>query len=267
MWPGGKGSLSTSVGLLFGDVGGVVFVEEKDIDDDEGGTDGDGGVGDVEGGPVVGAKPDLQEVGDRAVDDAVGDVAGGAAEQQREAGSSEGAAAVTSDEQPSERADHRSRPDDQQDAHGGGWRIGEDTEGDTGIAAVHQVDEIVNQLAVPTLDGLQFEPSFAGAVEEDDGEGEPEPAEAGGNQTSSPSCGSMAGSAFDFGECFCTALAHGRVARVLADAGGIVPAALALLALGSKHLDMEGFWVIAMHRAIKRQYFYLRNDQKFGEFL
>ena len=77
--------------LLFGDVVGVVvrmvFVEEEDVDDDEGGADGDGGVGDVESGPVVAAEPDFEEVGDRAMDDAVGYVAGGTAQQQREAGS------------------------------------------------------------------------------------------------------------------------------------------------------------------------------------
>ena len=71
--------------MMLRDFGGVMFVEEEDVDDDEGGADGDGGVGYVEGGPVVGAEPDLEEVGDRAVDDAVGYVAGGAAEQQREA--------------------------------------------------------------------------------------------------------------------------------------------------------------------------------------
>jgi len=60
--------------------GGVVFVEEKDVDDDESSTDGDGGIGDVEGGPVVAAEPDFEEVGDRAVDDAIGHVAGCTAE-------------------------------------------------------------------------------------------------------------------------------------------------------------------------------------------
>ena len=67
-------------GARFCDFWRVVFVEEEDVDDDEGGADGDGGVGDVEGGPVVGAEPDFEEVGDGAVDDAIGYVASGAAE-------------------------------------------------------------------------------------------------------------------------------------------------------------------------------------------
>jgi hypothetical protein len=152
-----KHALDAVSDLLFGDVVGVVvrvvFVEEEDVDDDEGGADGDGGIGDVEGRPVVAAEPNFEEVDDGAMDDAIGYVSGCTAKQKREAGSSEGSAAVAGDEQPSERADHRSRADDQQDAHRGGWRIGEDAEGDTGIAAVHQIDEIVNQLAVPAFDG------------------------------------------------------------------------------------------------------------------
>ena len=64
---------------MFGDFGGVVFVEEEDVDDDEGSADGDSGVGDVEGRPVVAAEPDFEEVGNRAVDDAISYVAGGAA--------------------------------------------------------------------------------------------------------------------------------------------------------------------------------------------
>ena len=87
-------------------------MEEEDVDDDEGGADGDGGVGDVEGGPVVVAEPNLEEVRDRAVNDAVGYVAGCAAQQKREARSGEGAAAVARDKQPSERAyDHRGADD------------------------------------------------------------------------------------------------------------------------------------------------------------
>ena len=54
---------------------------EEDVENDEGGADGDGGVGYVEGGIVVVAEADFEEVGDGAVEDAVGDVAGGAAEE------------------------------------------------------------------------------------------------------------------------------------------------------------------------------------------
>ena len=159
----------------------MVLVEEEDVDDDEGGSDGDGGVSDVEGGPVIAAEPDLEEVGDGAVDDAIGNVAGGAAEEQRQAGGGQRAAAVTGDEEPGQRGDDGRGADDQQDAHRGGGRIGEDAEGDAWIAAVHQVDEVGDQLAMPAFNGLRFKPGFAGAIDEDHGQGEPEPAETRGD--------------------------------------------------------------------------------------
>jgi len=74
-------SCAALAGPVFGYFRGVVFVEEENVDDDEGGAYGDGGVGDVEGRPVVTAEPDFEEVGDRAVDDAIGNVPGSATEQ------------------------------------------------------------------------------------------------------------------------------------------------------------------------------------------
>jgi len=73
----------------------------------------------------------------------------------------------------------------------------------------------------------------------------------------------MAGSTFDFGECFCTALAHGRVARVLADVGGIVPAALALFAIGfvDSHGHTRGHPTVDGYgRSL--QHLHLRHDKK-----
>ena len=74
------------------------------------------------------------------------------------------------DEEPSERADDHGGAYDQKDAHSSGRRIGEDTEGDAGIAAVYEVDEIVNELAVPAFARLRLEQGFAGTIEENDGE-------------------------------------------------------------------------------------------------
>ena len=54
---------------------------ENDVENDEDGADGDGGVGNVKGGPAVGTEPDFEEVGDATVEDAVGDVAGGTAKK------------------------------------------------------------------------------------------------------------------------------------------------------------------------------------------
>jgi len=74
--------------VTLGGFGGVVLVEEKDVDDDEGGADGDGGVCYVEGRPVIAAEPDFKEVCHGAVHDAVRHIAGGTAEEKSKAGSS-----------------------------------------------------------------------------------------------------------------------------------------------------------------------------------
>ncbi len=83
-----------------------VFWPEEDVENDEGGADGDGGVRDVEGGPMVGAEEDFEEIGDRAVDDAVGEIAGGAAEEEREAGGVEGRDVLAAHQEPGEDSDY-----------------------------------------------------------------------------------------------------------------------------------------------------------------
>src|SRR5580693_7383147 len=62
-----------------------VLGAEEDVDDEQDCADGDGGIGDVEGGIVVGAQPDFEKIGDGSMENAIGDVASGAAEEEREA--------------------------------------------------------------------------------------------------------------------------------------------------------------------------------------
>ena len=76
---------------------------------------------------------------------------------------------MTGDKEPRERADYYGGAYDQEDAHACGRRISEYAERNAGVAAVHQIDEIVDELAMPAFACLRFEPGFAGAVEEDDG--------------------------------------------------------------------------------------------------
>src|ERR1700722_10713971 len=170
----------------------MVFGAQEDVENDEGGADGDGGVGDVEGGIVVAAEADFEEVGDGAVEDAVGDVAGRATEEQREAGGGHGAAGVTGGEEPGERGDDNDRAADEEDASPRRSGIGENAEGDAGIAAVDEIDQVVDELAVPALVGLRFEPGFGGAVDDDDGESEREPAESSRDDQRVRSPGSLA---------------------------------------------------------------------------
>ena len=64
-------------------------------------------------------KIDLEEIGDGAVEDAVGDVAGGTAEEKGEAGGVQGADTTVSDEQPSNEGDDDEGAADENYAQGG----------------------------------------------------------------------------------------------------------------------------------------------------
>ena len=152
---------------------------EQDVEDDEDGADGDGRIGDVEGRPMISAEQNFEEIGNSTADDAVGDVAGGAAKKKSQAGGGE-AAAMSRDEKPREDADDENRAGNQCEPHPRRAGIREDAESDTWIPAVNQVDEIVEKLAAITFGRLRLEPGFRGSVEEDDGESEPEPANASG---------------------------------------------------------------------------------------
>src|SRR6266446_915226 len=118
---------------------------------------------------MVRAEPDFEEIGDGAVEDTIGDVAGGAAEKKSEARGGETAAAMACDDEPG---------GDENDARPGRSGIGEKTESDAGIAGANEIDEMVNYFVTPAFGGLRFEPGLGGAVEKNDGEGEPEEAEA-----------------------------------------------------------------------------------------
>ena len=120
---------------------------------------------------MVGAEPHFEEIGDGAVEEAIGDVAGGAAEKKCKAGGGEAASAMAGDEEPSEDSDDHERAGDENDASPGPSGIGEKTKSDPWIAGANEIDEVVNYFVAPAFGGLRFEPSFGGAVEENDGEG------------------------------------------------------------------------------------------------
>ena len=159
---------------MLGDFGMVMFVEEQHVNNDQSRADGDGGIGDIERGPMVVAKPNLEEVGDGTVNDAVGYITGGTAKEKGKARGRERSAAMPRDEEPGQRADHYSGTNDQENAHSRGRGIGEDTKGDAWILAVHEVNEVVDDLPVPAFVRL-LEPSFAATVQKNYAEGEPEP--------------------------------------------------------------------------------------------
>src|SRR5207245_2204538 len=138
-----------------------------------------GATGNVTDRILQGAVTDFfEEVRHRALQDAIGNIAGGAAEQESETRGSHHAAPLACDQQPSEHGDYGDGAQNQSDTCTGGRGIRHDAKGDPGIAAVHQINEIVDELMVPAFGGLGFEPRFGGAIEESESESEPEPAAA-----------------------------------------------------------------------------------------
>jgi len=118
----------------------------------------------------------VEEVGDGAVEDAVGDVAGGSPEEQRKPCGGHPAARVAGGEEPGEGSNDDDRTADEEDASPRRRGVGEHTKSDAWIAAVNEVDEVADKFLVPAFIGLGFEPGFGRAVDDHDGEGEPEPA-------------------------------------------------------------------------------------------
>jgi hypothetical protein len=126
---------------------------------------------------VVRAEPNFEEIGDGAVEDPIGDIAGGAAKKKREACGGGAAPEMAYDEEPGENGNNDERTGDENDARPGRSGIREEAEGDARIAGANQINEMVNYFMAPAFRCLRFEPGFGGAVEEDDGEGEPKEAE------------------------------------------------------------------------------------------
>src|ERR1700674_318684 len=160
-WPASLGATSNSrfislpFGFLsFGNSRCGMAVDEKDIEKDERGANGDCGIGDVEGGVVIGAEPYLKEICNRAVIDAVGYIAGRSAEKKREAGGGQGTATVGCNDQPGECGDDHNRDSDQGEAHPGRGRVREHTKCDAWIAAVDEIDKIMDQFWTPAFGGL-----------------------------------------------------------------------------------------------------------------
>ena len=123
-------------------------------------------------------KVDLDEIGDGAVENAIGEITGGAPEKKSEARSVQGADAAAGDEQPGDDRDDDERADDQRHAQGGRRKTSEEAEGDAGVAGVNEIKKIINNCGGETISGAGFDPGLGGAVKKDNGKGEPEEAKA-----------------------------------------------------------------------------------------
>src|SRR5437879_947429 len=110
----------------------------SDLDKD--GANRDSGIRNVEGRPRIENSPgkemkiDLDEIGDGAVEDAVGDVASGTPEKKRQACGVKGADAASGDEQPGDNCDDDEGAADKEHAQSGRGKTGEKTESDAGVA-------------------------------------------------------------------------------------------------------------------------------------
>jgi hypothetical protein len=137
--------------------------EEEQIQNEQNGTDGDGGISHVKGGPAVAAEPYFEEVCDSSVKNSVSHVSGGSAEQESKACAGHGSA-LAGNQQPRERANYRQCADRQENTEPGGMGIRKHAECDSRIAAVDQVNEVAHHFVAPGFVGLRFEPRFGGAI-------------------------------------------------------------------------------------------------------
>ena len=103
---------------------------------------------------------DFDEIGDSAVEDAVGDVASGTAEEKREAGSVQRTHAAAGNEQPGDKCDDDEGATDKEYAQAGRGKAGEKTERDAGITGVNEVEKILNDRVREAITRQGLDPGF-----------------------------------------------------------------------------------------------------------
>lgn len=118
-------------------------------------------------------KIDLKEIGYGAVEDAVSDIAGGAAEEKGEARGIQCADTAAGDEQPGDDSDDDQRAADEDYSQGGRGKTSEKTEGDAGIARVDEIEKTANDGVREVVRRAGFDPRFGGTVEENNDQRNP----------------------------------------------------------------------------------------------
>lgn len=116
-------------------------------------------------------KVDLDEIGDCAVENAVGEITSGTGKEKSQAGGVCSADAAAGDEKPSDDCDDYEGAYDKDYSQGRRRQTGEKTESDAGVAGVNEIKAIINDCGGETISGARFDPGLAGAIEKDDGEG------------------------------------------------------------------------------------------------
>jgi len=98
------------------------------------------------------------------MDKTICEVAGSAADEESETGEAAPCNGFAGEEKPSERGYEKQGKHDQTEMQKMRMRVRKHAEGDAGIFAVDQVDEIVDEFVVPALGGAGFDESFGGAI-------------------------------------------------------------------------------------------------------
>ena len=113
----------------------------------------------------------LDEIGDGAVENAIGEVASRAAEKKSQACGVHGADAAAGNEQPGDDCNDDDGAGDENCAQGRRGKTGEKTEGDAGVAGVNEIHKIIDDCCGETTGGAGLDPGFGGAIKKDDGKG------------------------------------------------------------------------------------------------
>ena len=113
----------------------------------------------------------LDEIGDGAVENAIGEVASRATEKKSQACGVHGADAAAGNEQPGDDCNDDDGAGDENCAQGRRGKTGEKTEGDAGVAGVNEIHKIIDDCCGETTGGAGLDPGFGGAIKKDDGKG------------------------------------------------------------------------------------------------
>ena len=162
-----------------------MLTAQQNVNKDEYSADGDGGISDIEGRPRIESLPrqkmkiNLEKIGYGSVKDAIGEVAGGPAEEKSQTGGICAADAATGDKKPGNKSNDDERTGNKDDAESGRGKGSKKTEGNPRVAGIHEVKEIFNNGLRETTGRAGFDPGLGKAVEEYHRQGQPKEAKAG----------------------------------------------------------------------------------------
>ena len=151
---------------------------EKQLDEHQRRTDGDGRIGHIECGPVVRSQPDFQEIGYAAVEQPVERIARGSAQNQREPALRKPTARAAREQQPHQQRHDRSRAQQQKRRKPWRTRVGKYAERDAGILIVNQNYDVRNYRAAEKRARVTLDGKFRGAVCREHPKRQPQPARA-----------------------------------------------------------------------------------------